>query len=347
VPGGYLSVVNEDAASLASRMPRPRGPMSYEVIGALASHSPGDISFVLPSARADPYAADHQLALHVCYELHYRGFDGVDPEWEWDPELIRLRNALEKPFLARLRGEVGRGLSAASVLDSLCVDSPDGDGFSYYLRDAGTWDNFREYFAMRSIYHLKEADPHAWVIPRLTGRAKAGLVAVEFDEFGGGRAERIHSALFADLLRAADLDAGYLAYVDCVPAEALAIVNFMSMCGLHRGLRGASVGILAAAEVTSSPGSRRTVAALERLGAPEPCVHFYAEHIEADAVHEQVMRREVVQGLLDQQPALEHDVVFGIVGSEILERRLTEFVLGKWRRGVSSLSQMLPALAIR
>ena len=63
-------------------------------------------------------------------------------------------------------------------------------------------------FAHRSIYHLKEADPHAWVIPRLRGRAKAALVAVEFDEYGAGRADRAHAQLFADLLQAADLSDG-------------------------------------------------------------------------------------------------------------------------------------------
>ena len=31
----------------------------------------------------------------------------------------------------------------------------------------------REYFVHRSLYHLKEGDPHAFAIPRLTGRAKA------------------------------------------------------------------------------------------------------------------------------------------------------------------------------
>ena len=41
----------------------------------------------------------------------------------------------------------------------------------------------------RSLYHLKEGDPHAWAIPRLTGQAKASFVAVEFDEYGGGRGE--------------------------------------------------------------------------------------------------------------------------------------------------------------
>ena len=61
----------------------------------------------------------------------------------------------------------------------------------------------RDYFVHRSLYHLKEADPHAFAIPRLTGQAKASFVAVEFDEYGAGRGERIHQQLFADLMAAA------------------------------------------------------------------------------------------------------------------------------------------------
>ena len=51
----------------------------------------------------------------------------------------------------------------------------DGTVLSYVLRDEGTWDQMREYFVHRSLYHLKEGDPHAFAIPRLTGRAKASV----------------------------------------------------------------------------------------------------------------------------------------------------------------------------
>jgi Iron-containing redox enzyme len=73
-------------------------------------------------------------------------------------------------------------------------------------------------------------------------------------------------------MEAAGLDPTYLAYLDDVPADALAGVNLMSLFGLHRELRGAAIGHFASTEITSSPGSRRLVEALERMGAPEPCV---------------------------------------------------------------------------
>jgi hypothetical protein len=195
----------------------------------------------------------------------------------------------------------------------------------------------REYFVHRSVYHLKEGDPHAWAIPRLTGGAKAALVAIEFDEYGAGRGSRMHQQLFAELLEAADLDASYLGYLDAVPAESLAAVNLMSMFGLHRWLRGAAVGHFASTEITSPPGSQRMVQALDRLGAPLPCVAFYGEHVEADAVHEQVVRLDVVGDLVTREPKLDHDVVFGIRAHAVVENRLADKIMDCWKRDQSSL----------
>jgi hypothetical protein len=162
-------------------------------------------------------------------------------------------------------------------------------------------------------------------------------VAVEFDEFGGGKGENLHQQLFADLMTAAGLDSGYLAYIDHVPGESLALVNLMSLIGLHRSLRGATIGHFAATEITSSPGSRRLMEALERMGAPEACVRFYREHVEADAVHEQLMRHEVVGDLLAREPELESDVVFGIRAFGFLEDKLADLLMAAWREGRSSL----------
>ena len=54
-------------------------------------------------------------------------------------------------------------------MEAISIEPADGDGPSYYLRDTGSWQQMREYFVHRSLYHLKEGDPHAWAIPRLTG----------------------------------------------------------------------------------------------------------------------------------------------------------------------------------
>ncbi|HEY6739767.1 MAG TPA: iron-containing redox enzyme family protein, partial [Actinopolymorphaceae bacterium] len=318
-------------------LPRPRGPLSTAIIEALSERPPARVLPVEAVAEADPYGDDLALGLYTCYELHYRGFRAVAPGWEWDPELVRLRNAMEARFLRAVRSDVPGGTNLDAALDALLEEPVPSTGASQFLREKGEWWHMREYIVHRSMYHLKEADPHAWVIPRLQGQAKASLVAVEYDEFGGGRGDRMHAQLFADLMAGMGLDARYLYYLDDVPAPALAIVDLMSMLGLHRAFRGALVGHFTAAEITTAPSARRMAEALERLGAAPVCTHFYTEHIEADAVHEQVMRRDVVGDLLDREPHLAADVLFGIQATELLEARFERHVLGAWNSGESSL----------
>ena len=72
-------------------LPDARGPLSAAVLALLRGREP------VPEpdpAAADPYGDDLQLALHCCYELHYRGFAGVDDDREWDLRLLGLRTAL-------------------------------------------------------------------------------------------------------------------------------------------------------------------------------------------------------------------------------------------------------------
>ena len=194
-------------------------------------------------------------------------------------------------------GEIGPDVCAADEMDALSVEPIDGAGPSYYLRDSGTWQQMREYFAHRSLYHLKEGDPHAWAIPRLTGQAKAAFVAVDSTS----------TAAVAATVCTSGCSPTYLTPLGWIPlsrlprrrtGDSLAVVNLMSMFGLHRELRGSAIRHFASTEITSSPGSRRLVDALERMGAPEPCVGFYREHVEADAVHEQVVRSDVVGDLV-------------------------------------------------
>ncbi|MBV8995650.1 MAG: iron-containing redox enzyme family protein [Pseudonocardiales bacterium] len=146
-------------------------------------------------------------------------------------------------------------------------------------------------------------------------------------------------ALFSALL---GLCPDYGAYLDAAPAETLAEVNFMSLCGLHRRLRGALIGQFAAVELTSSPGADRLVRAMRRLGCGPGAIEFYAEHIEADAAHEQLVRHGVITPLLAAEPELAADVVFGIQASTLLADRLAHLLLGAWTQHRSTLRHPLP-----
>ncbi|MBV9012651.1 MAG: iron-containing redox enzyme family protein [Pseudonocardiales bacterium] len=314
-------------------LPAPRGPLSLVVLDTLRGSTRTPSAAGLTSAaieQADPYGEDLQLALYCCYELHYRGFAGVSDGLEWDPGLLGLRRDLEQVFLAALRAEVRGGTDVATEIDTLLVEVVDASGVSHHLRRTGQLWQLREYIAYRSLYHLKEADPHAWVIPRLTGPAKVALVTIEYDEYGSGSVGRMHAQLFADMMTEFGLCAEYGAYLDTAPAALLAEINFMSLCGLHRWLRGALIGQLVVAELTSSPSSDRLVQAMRRLGCGPAAIEFYAEHIEADAVHEQLVRHGIIAPLLAAEPALAGDVVFGIQASTLLADRFSDLLLRRW-----------------
>lgn len=314
--------------------------MSGALIDVLCGHRPAR-SLPAPGI-ADPYGDDAQLALYLAYELHYRGYCGVDPGLEWDPDLLRFRAALEHAFLAALRSGTAGGGDVGEALAALDASPAGGRGPSWHLESSGQLWQLREYVAHRSLYHLKEADPQAWLIPRLEGAAKVALVSVEHDEYGAGRPERLHSLLFADMMVALDLDPAYGAYLQVAPAPALALVNAMSVFGLHRSLRGAAVGHFASVEAGSPPGSARLARAVERLvGAPAAA--FYVEHVEADAVHEQLVRVGVVGGLLSSTPELAADVVFGIQAEALLEDRFADHVMTAWEAAQTSLRKPLTA----
>jgi hypothetical protein len=332
-------------------LPDPRGELSAALLAALRRPVHAlDVTAALLAGEDDPLVdEDLQLALYCCYELHYRGLPDVDEDWEWEPSLLALRRDLE----ARL--EAGMVALAGPVLDEdvapeemdvalrAIAEGDEAPSLSKHVERHATLEQVHEFVVHRSAYQLKEADPHAWAIPRLSGPPKAAMVEIEADEFGGGRADRVHATLFAKTMDALGLDARYGAYVDHIPAITLATVNLMSWMGLHRRRRGAIVGHLALFEMTSSLPSRRYANGLRRLGLAEDATDFFDEHVEADAVHEAVASVDLAGGLVRQEPALAGDVLWGARALTLLEGRWTQHLLDAWAAGRSSLRVPLAA----
>ncbi|SCL28725.1 iron-containing redox enzyme family protein [Micromonospora inyonensis] len=322
-------------------LPRPRGPVSAALVAALRE-PPHDLRTHLDCDPVEPLTdEDLQLTLFLCYELHYRGWTGVDEAWEWQPSLLALRARVERRFEAALRQLVGplpavRPADLPAALAAL-ARADDGPSLAAALHRRATLAQFREFVTHRSIYHLKEADPHSWAIPRLGGAVKAALVEIQMDEYGGGRPDRMHAELFRRTLGRLGLDTGYAAHLDAVPAVTLATSNVISLFGLHRRLRGALVGHLAAFEMTSSLPNRRYGNGLRRLGFDEVATDFYDEHVEADAVHEQIAAYDLCGGLVRAEPALTADVLFGAAACLAVDRIFATHLLTSWAAGRSSL----------
>src|SRR4051795_3680665 len=87
------------------RLPEPRGALSHLVLDALRGQARTLTPLDLPAPPVPLGDDDLRLALYCLSELHYRGFDGVDERWEWEPSLLAVRG--------RLEAVVGAGLGAA------------------------------------------------------------------------------------------------------------------------------------------------------------------------------------------------------------------------------------------
>jgi hypothetical protein len=321
-------------------LPSARGPLSQSIVEGLR-RAPGS-GLALPRVDDDPLGGDDlHLALYVLYELSYRSFDDVDDDWERDPAVAAARASLEDAFTDTLVDTVGRFTAPddPSDVSRALVDLSEAGGppLSRYLAREANLEQFREFVMHRSAYTLKEADPHTFAMPRIAGRAKAALVEIQADEYGGGRYERMHSTIFAATMRALGLDDTYGAYLDRLPGTTLATVNLVSMFGLHRRWRGAAVGHLALFELTSAVPNRRYGNGLRRLGFDQAATRYYDEHVEADSVHDMIAAYDLAGSLVTDHPELAHDVLFGAESLFVLEQRFAAGLLESWNAGRSSL----------
>lgn len=314
------------------QLPPPRGPLSSWLNDSLLRRETA-VGGVEVGVRDDPYADDDlQLALWIAYELQYRGFDDVDPEWQWDPAIIEFRSRLERPWIDWLQTMCRSRVDERPVAEQLraLINGVDGPRFAPYIRRHATREQFREFVLNRSVYQLKEADPHSFGIARLDGAAKAALVEIEADEYGGGRPERMHSELFRTTMRWLDLDDTYGYYVSAVPAVTLAVSNVMSLFAIHSRWTAALLGHLAAFEMTSTLPNRQYATGAIRLGASEAQARYFTEHVEADAVHEQVAAHDLCGNYVRERPDAIGDVLFGARCALTLDDLFADDLLTRW-----------------
>ncbi len=317
-------------------LPPPRGPLSESLVAHWTGGGPPGID-VAPGI--DPLIDDDlHLALWCCYQLHYRGFDGIEDEREWDLATLALRDRLERSFESALRAEHLPDLLPDEPAAALrVIETWDTPPLSVSLETDGTIEQLREFAVHRSAYQLKEADPHTWAIPRLTGPGRSAMIEIQADEYGRGSPGQSHAELYAAALTELGLcpDLGH--DIDRLPGVTLATDNLVSMFGLHRRLRGALVGHLALFEMCSVAPMTRYLTAAQRFGDLPALERFYEVHTEVDGRHGALALDHLVAGVVTSEPHLAAEVIFGAAALSRVEARFARHVLGSWAEGRSSL----------
>ena len=320
-------------------LPTPCGPVSGQMHDLMVGRRSLSTATGPTTDQSVIEDLDQQLALWTAYELSYRGFDDVDPDLEWDLDVLALRAEIEARFERELRSatrdRTERVADDTPIGDELLdlVAGDEGPRLSAYLRRDATAEEMRDFLRERSIQQLKESDPQSFLLPRLEGAAKVALAEIQYDEYGAGRVEALHQTMYARTLEAVGLDPQYGAYVGEVSAVSLASANVMSLFALHHRLRGAGLGHFAAFEASSSVPSRRIAAGLERLEMGPDAAAYFHEHVEADSVHEQVAARALCGSFLADHPSLRQDVLFGAACALHLEALSGTELMERWETG--------------
>jgi hypothetical protein len=323
-------------------LPTARGPLSSALLARLTDDDP----IAVPSLRSiDPLTDDDfHLALWCCYELHHHGFEGVDDDREWDPEVLGFRRILESVFEGALRSEHRPDSVPADPHVALrVIGTWAGPPLASTVAKEGERHHLQELAVHRSAYQLKEADPHTWAIPRLSGRGRSAMIEIQADEYGSGVPGEAHCELFADAMEQLGLSSRFGHYIERLPGTTLATDNLVSMFGLNRRLRGALVGHLALFEMCSVTPMSKYLTAARRVGGLPALERFYEVHVDVDAHHADIALNQMVRGFVEDEPDLAGDVIFGAAALAKVESRFAHHILRAWEDGGSSLRPTLEA----
>ena len=214
-----------------------------------------------------------------------------------------------------------------------------GPSVARYVSRTADATQVEELLVHRSLYTLMEADPHTWAIPRLSGAPKAALVEVQADEYGGGRPERMHSALFARTMRGVGLGRRATGPTStAMPAVTIASLNLMSLFGLHRRLARRDRGPPRRVRddvVVAEPAVRRRLPAARATtrappstststSRPTPCTSRSPAGTWPD-------------GWRSRSPSCVDDILFGAAACLYLDDLVGRHLLDAWSAGTSSL----------
>lgn len=332
-------------------LPQPRGPLSRSVIEHLRAPSPSTTA-QLQAASQEPFPGivddeDRLLALWLLQGLSYHGYTGVEEDLEWDLAVLRSRGqseaALEQellavvlPVVAELLPEARQDLTATlfSLPDRVAASAP---SVSAWARSSMTGQQWREMLVLRSASQLKEADPHTFAVPRISGAAKVALMEIQFDEYGSGDPTAMHSELFAQAMEAVGLDRAYGGYADAWPAPVLLTNVTLAWLAGRRRWAPAVVGHLTMVEMTSALPCKQYVAGARRLGLSDQAWRYFDEHVEADAAHEQVAVRDLCGSLVADDPQALPTLLVGAVAGLHVEGLVAEQSMAAWQQGRSCL----------
>ncbi|MEZ4449739.1 MAG: iron-containing redox enzyme family protein [Nannocystaceae bacterium] len=198
------------------------------------------------------------------------------------------------------------------------------------LAKTATREDMRFYLAQETNLDPRFDDILALVQIGTAGEEKMEIAANFWDEMGNGEEDEVHTALFAESLRALDVGPAYIA--EHLLLEAKVSASLSSCLALSRRHYYKAIGFFG---VTEYLVPRRFTAFLEgwrRLGLPMEAVKYHDLHVRIDAVHASGWFRNVIAPLVERDPRVGDEIALGALIRLQSSQRYLDALLGEVTR---------------
>ena len=226
---------------------------------------------------------DGVLTLLTVHDLHVAPIRelGERVRWQHHPAVAALKTRLEDDVLARLGRDAEPVEDAVAEVRAIAAEDLVPPVYEWAAEDA-SWRDLLDFLALEGGPDGGFDDLVAACQIGIDGEPKLELARNYWDEMGRGDLAEVHTELHRGLVRSTGMEAVPRTEQ---PLAALDRAVLGSLLATNRWLQPEMVGALGLIELQAGPRCRRVVKGLERLGASEDALAFYAEHQQADPRH--------------------------------------------------------------
>jgi len=271
---------------------------------------------------------DRFLTLAAIYDLHTAPLEVVGDavRHQGHPAVADIKARLEADWLTELdsgweqAGALTRPSCPAQVVRAMrTVAARDRlpDAYRWLARTAD-WRQVVDFLALEGGPDGGFDDLVAVCQVGLSGSAKLELGKNYWDEMGQGRADGVHTRLYADLVAAIAMPHIPRPLLPVVALERAALGGLLAT---NRWLQPEMIGALGLLELQAGPRCRTVLQAFDRLGAPAGAYPFYVEHAEVDPVHGKDWMDKAIEPLAAERPEWGPRLVKGAWWRSSINRR--------------------------
>jgi hypothetical protein len=263
----------------------------------------------------------HQILFDL-YQLNFVAPHDTRALNQFNPDVLRLRNAMEQQWRSHLQGSIESELQEATIpadgekfvdwlLTRLEQHPSNGHPLYDYLQSDANLENFEIFFQSEIIVNNMFEEFVALAQLGAPGYIKIELAKNYWDEMGNGVNQKVHTEMFQKLLRHFGLQQVDLDRIAIANPIALAQGNLFLMLSTHRAYFYETMGMLGAGEYLVPKRYQKVVDGARRAGLSDDTLEFYIEHIDIDTDHADEWFRNAIVPTVNEHPEVRTEIARG------------------------------------